>query len=64
MPDYVGELVTVSAIENGIVEVAIARPEVRNALNEATALALNEALAVVADNEQVRCVILRGEGSG
>ncbi len=63
MPDYVGELVTVSAIENGIVEVAIARPEVRNALNEATALALNEALAVVADNEQVRCVILRGEGS-
>ncbi|OJA04605.1 enoyl-CoA hydratase/isomerase family protein [Halomonas sp. QHL1] len=63
MPDYVGELVTVSAIENGIVEVAIARPEVRNALNEATALALNEALAAVADNEQVRCVILRGEGS-
>lgn len=63
MPDYVGELVTVSAIENGIVEVAIARPEVRNALNEATALALNEALAVVADNEQARCVILRGEGS-
>ncbi|BBI50996.1 hypothetical protein HORIV_34170 [Vreelandella olivaria] len=45
MPDYCGELVTVSAIENGIVEVAIARPEVRNALNEATALALNEALA-------------------
>ncbi|HAA45711.1 MAG: enoyl-CoA hydratase/isomerase [Halomonas sp. 54_146] len=63
MPDDIGELVTVSAIENGIVEVSIARPEVRNALNEATALALNEALAAVASNAQIRCVILRGEGS-
>ena len=63
MPDNIGELVTVSAIENGIVEVIIARPNVRNALNAATALALNGALSSVADNEQVRCVILRGEGS-
>ncbi|MEH6642415.1 enoyl-CoA hydratase-related protein [Vreelandella glaciei] len=63
MPDPLSELVTVSAIDDGIVEVAIARPEVRNALNEATALALNEALAAVAIDEQVRCVILRGEGS-
>ncbi len=57
------ELINVSAIENDIVEVAIARPEVRNALNEATALALNEALAAVAEDDRVRCVILRGEGS-
>ncbi|MGO2055838.1 MAG: enoyl-CoA hydratase/isomerase family protein, partial [Halomonadaceae bacterium] len=63
MADDASELVTVSAIENGIVEVAIARPEVRNALNEATALALNETLAAVAIDERVRCVILRGEGS-
>lgn len=63
MPDDIGELVTVSAIENGIVEVSIARPKVRNALNEATALALNEALAAVASNAHIRCVILRGEGS-
>ncbi|TVP44023.1 MAG: enoyl-CoA hydratase/isomerase family protein [Halomonas sp.] len=63
MSDNVDTLVTVSAIENGIVEVAIARPEVRNALNEETALSLNEALEAVAINEQIRCVILRGEGS-
>ena len=63
MAEYARELVTVSVIENGVIEVAIARPEVRNALNEATALALNEALAAVARNEQVRCVILHGEGS-
>lgn len=63
MSDPLGKLVTISAIENGVVEVAIARPEVRNALNEATALALNEALAAIAIDEQVRCVILHGEGS-
>ncbi len=57
------ELINVSAIENGIVEVAIARPEVRNALNEATELALSEALAAVAEDDRARCVILRGEGS-
>ena len=59
-PDRV---VTISAVENGVVEVAISRPDVRNALNEETALALNEALAAVADDPNVRCVILRGEGS-
>ena len=63
MPAPLSELVTVRDLYDGIVEVAIARPEVRNALNEATALALNEALAAVAIDEQVRCVILRGEGS-
>lgn len=63
MSDQAGELINISSIENGIVEVAITRPQVRNALNEATALALNEALAAVADNDRVRCVILRGEGS-
>ncbi|HSP30664.1 MAG TPA: enoyl-CoA hydratase/isomerase family protein, partial [Halomonas sp.] len=63
MSDHSRELINVSAIENGIVEVSITRPEVRNALNEATALALNEALQEVAANAQIRCVILRGEGS-
>ncbi|WP_249976144.1 enoyl-CoA hydratase/isomerase family protein [Vreelandella olivaria] len=63
MPDYNSELIHVSTIENGIVEVAIARPAVRNALNEATALALNKALAAVADNDQIRCAILHGKGS-
>ncbi|MGP9593884.1 enoyl-CoA hydratase/isomerase family protein [Halomonas sp. AOP42-C2-25] len=63
MADDASELVTVSAIEDGIAEVAIARPEIRNALNEATALTLNATLAAVAIDERVRCVILRGEGS-
>lgn len=63
MSDHPSQLVTVSAIENGVVEVTIARPEVRNALNEETALALNKVLAAVAVNEQIRCVILSGEGS-
>lgn len=63
MSDHTRELVTTSAIKNGIVEVVIARPEVRNALNETSALALNEALAAVAMDERAHCVILRGEGS-
>ncbi|MGO2241042.1 MAG: enoyl-CoA hydratase/isomerase family protein [Halomonas sp.] len=63
MPNQTDDLIHISAIENGVVEVTIARPEVRNALNEPTALALNNALAEVAKDDQIRCVILRGEGS-
>ncbi|WP_447955653.1 enoyl-CoA hydratase/isomerase family protein [Vreelandella sp. EE7] len=55
--------VTISAVEGGVVEVVINRPNVRNALSEETALALNDALMNVAKNPQVRCVILHGEGS-
>ena len=56
-------LVRLVTTEGGIAEVTIARPAVRNALNEPTALALNDALATVAADPQVRCVILSGEGS-
>lgn len=63
MPNQTDDLIHISAIENGAIEVTIARPEVRNALNEPTALALNNALAAVAKDDQIRCVILRGEGS-
>lgn len=63
MPNQTDDLIHISTIENGVVEVTIARPEVRNALNEPTALALNNALAAVAKDDQIRCVILRGEGS-
>lgn len=63
MSEHSRELIHVSAIENGIVEVSITRSEVRNALNEATALALNKALQEVSANKQIRCVIMRGEGS-
>ncbi|MGP9809255.1 enoyl-CoA hydratase/isomerase family protein [Halomonas sp. AOP12-C2-37] len=63
MPNQTDDLIHISTIENGVIEVTIARPEVRNALNEPTALALNNALAAVAKDAQIRCVILRGEGS-
>lgn len=63
MPNQTDDLIHISAIENGAIEVTIARPEVRNALNDPTALALNNALAAVAKDDQIRCVILRGEGS-
>ena len=56
-------LVSIETSEGGIAEVTIARPAVRNALNEPTALALNDALATVAADPQVSCVILSGEGS-
>lgn len=49
-------------IELGIVELGLARPEVRNALNEATATALCERLQVLAQDPTVRCVILHGQG--
>lgn len=63
MQSEAASLVRVDTTEEGIAEVTIARPVVRNALNEPTALALNEALANVAGDPQVRCVILSGEGS-
>ena len=63
MPSEENPLVRLVTTEGGIAEVTIARPAVRNALNEPTALALNDALATVAADPQVRCVILRGEGS-
>ena len=63
MPSEENPLVRLVTTEGGIAEVTIARPAVRNALNEPTALALNDALATVAADPQVRCVILSGEGS-
>jgi 2-(1,2-epoxy-1,2-dihydrophenyl)acetyl-CoA isomerase len=56
-------LVRVEHTEEGVAEIIIARPAVRNALNAPTALALNAALVTVAADPQVRCVILSGEGS-
>ncbi|UYF98433.1 enoyl-CoA hydratase/isomerase family protein [Halomonas sp. GD1P12] len=63
MSSYPDEVVTVSPVGEGVVEVVINRPSVRNALNEATALALGDALKGVAENADARCVILRGEAS-
>lgn len=48
--------------EPGIVELGLARPHVRNALNEATAIALRDRLQACAEDPSVRCVILHGQG--
>jgi len=63
MSSEASPLVRLDYTDGGVAEITIARPNVRNALNEPTALALNEALAAVAADRQVRCVILSGEGS-
>ncbi|XKE47317.1 enoyl-CoA hydratase/isomerase family protein [Halomonas organivorans] len=47
---------------DGILELVLTRPRVRNALDEATALALRDALQAAAEAAGVRAVILRGEG--
>ncbi|WP_136246623.1 enoyl-CoA hydratase/isomerase family protein [Halomonas borealis] len=49
--------------DNAIVEIRLARPEVRNALNETTALALTDALQAAADDPSVHCVVLSGDGA-
>lgn len=63
MDDTANPPVRLDYTDDGIAEITIARANVRNALDELTALALNKALASVADDHQVRCVILSGEGS-
>nr|WP_299240699.1 enoyl-CoA hydratase/isomerase family protein [uncultured Halomonas sp.] len=56
-------IVDVDRHDDAIVEIRLNRPEVRNALNETTALSLNAALQAVAEDAGVRCVILSGEGA-
>lgn len=48
--------------DNGVVTVILNRPDVLNALDPAMAAALNEAVQSVADDDGVRCVIIRGAG--
>ncbi|MCG6656976.1 enoyl-CoA hydratase/isomerase family protein [Halomonas campisalis] len=47
---------------DGLLELVLTRPQVRNALDEATAVALRDHLQAAADDSQVKAVILRGEG--
>nr|WP_298415026.1 enoyl-CoA hydratase/isomerase family protein [uncultured Halomonas sp.] len=49
--------------EDAIAEIRLNRPDVRNALNETTAMELNAALQTAAEDIGVRCVILSGEGA-
>ena len=54
--------VRVELDDRGVLHVTLARPQVRNALDDATITALGEAFGERAHAEDVRCVVLRGEG--
>src|SRR4051794_22765471 len=55
-------MVTRSLSEDGVLTVALARPERRNAIDGEMAAALREAFEAAADDAAVRAVILTGEG--
>ena len=50
------------AIEDGIADVRLSRPEKMNALDQAMFMGLIEAGTQLADNTQLRAVVLSGEG--
>lgn len=52
----------VSISESGIARVIIDRPDVRNAVNTETTLALTKAFAALGADERVRVIVLRGRG--
>ena len=53
-----------SALEGGVLELRIDRPEKKNALTRPMYAALANALVAAADNPAVRCVLLCGSGDG
>jgi enoyl-CoA hydratase/carnithine racemase len=54
--------VTRSLADDGVLTLALARPEQRNAIDAELAAALRDALEAAADDPAVRAVILTGEG--
>jgi enoyl-CoA hydratase/carnithine racemase len=54
--------VTRSLADDGVLELALARPEQRNAIDAELATALRDAFEAAADDPAVRAVILTGEG--
>jgi enoyl-CoA hydratase/carnithine racemase len=54
--------VTRSLADDGVLELALARPERRNAIDAELAAALRDAFEAAADDPAVRAVILTGEG--
>jgi enoyl-CoA hydratase/carnithine racemase len=54
--------VTSSLADDGVLELALARPEQRNAIDAELAAALRDAFEAAADDPAVRAVILTGEG--
>jgi len=50
------------SITNGVCELRMNRPEVFNSFNKSMALALQKALDYCADNDEVRAIVITGEG--
>ena len=50
------------SITNGVCELKMNRPEVFNSFNKSMALALQKALDDCVDNDEVRAVVITGEG--
>jgi 2-(1,2-epoxy-1,2-dihydrophenyl)acetyl-CoA isomerase len=50
--------------DNGVANIALNRPEKLNAFDSALHDELYTALGDAADDEQIRCIVLRGEGRG
>jgi enoyl-CoA hydratase/carnithine racemase len=55
--------IVVTEDRDGVRHVVLNRPEKRNAMNQQLLRALGEALREAAADEDVRCVVLRGEGA-
>lgn len=49
-------------VSDGVAEITLTRPEAMNALDTATKVALRDAVSRVAHDDDVRCVLLTGEG--
>ena len=50
--------------DNGVASIALNRPEKLNAFDSAMHDELYTALGGAADDERIRCIVLRGEGRG
>src|SRR4051812_39139227 len=56
------ERVRIATVGEGVVRVTLARPDKMNALDPAMFEAINAAIAQVAADKSIRCVVLHGEG--
>lgn len=52
----------ISNIESGVLTLKLNRPKVFNSFNRAMAMALQEAIDEAKTNDEVRCIVLTGEG--
>ena len=49
-------------LENGVCTMTLNRPEVFNSFNKSMAIALQDALKTAEKNDEVRCIVITGEG--